>query len=427
VITIGALLGMAAHLEGMGCSVLDMTGLAQKGGAVMSHIVLANYSEDLSATHVPAGGANLLLGCDMVVAAADSVLATARRGVTHAVINTYEMMTGDFTRHADTVFPAAELSSRIRDAIGIERTQFVDANRIAKALLGDSIGANLFMLGFAFQLGAVPLSSDSITRAIDLNGVAVAMNNRAFTWGRRAALDLPAVLEAAGVNASAIEQARESLDAIVTRREAHLCAYQNEHYGARYRRFVERVAQTEKSAAEGMRGLAEAVAYNYCKLLAYKDEYEVARLYASREFTAGLNREFDGHFKLQLHLAPPVLSRRDPFTGEPRKWEFGPWILKLFGVLAKWRSLRGTLFDPFGYSVERRLERRLIEEYEQTLDEILAALNVDNHGLAVQIASLPDQIRGFGLVKRRHIEVAQKRQAELMDAFRSPVAAGVAV
>ncbi len=423
VITIGALLGMAAHIEGIGCSVLDMTGLAQKGGAVMSHIVLANRPDDLAATHVPAGGANLLLGCDMVVAAADSVLATARRGVTHAVINTFEMMTGEFTRHADTVFPAAELSARIRDAIGSERTDFVDANRLATALLGDSIGANLFMLGFAYQLGAVPISADAITRAIDLNGVSVAMNNEAFRWGRRAVLDMPKVLEASGLKADADGQSPESLDAIVTRREAYLCDYQNERYGARYRRFVERVAQTEISAAKGMRGLAEVVAGNYFKLLAYKDEYEVARLFVCPEFGAALNRKFDGDVKLRFHLAPPILARRDPFSGEPRKREFGSWILRVFRILAKGKKLRGTPFDPFGYSAERRLERRLIDDYEHTLELVLTALNNENHGLAVQIASLPDRIRGFGPVKRRHIDAAKKQQVELMDAFRNPVTA----
>ncbi len=426
VITIGALLGMAAHIEGIGCSVLDMTGLAQKGGAVMSHIVLANRPDDLAATHVPAGGANLLLGCDMVVAAADSVLATARRGVTHAVINTFEMMTGEFTRHADTVFPAAELSARIRDAIGSERTDFVDANRLATALLGDSIGANLFMLGFAYQLGAVPISADAITRAIDLNGVSVAMNNEAFRWGRRAVLDMPKVLEASGLKADADGQTPESLDAIVTRREAYLCDYQNERYGARYRRFVERVAQTEISAAKGMRGLAEVVAGNYFKLLAYKDEYEVARLFVCPEFGAALNREFDGDVKLRFHLAPPILARRDPFSGEPRKREFGSWILRVFRILAKGKKLRGTPFDPFGYSAERRGERRLIDDYERTLELVLSALNHENHGLAVQIASLPERIRGFGPVKRRNIDAAKKQQVELMDAFRNRAAANAA-
>ena len=426
VITIGALLGMAAHIEGIGCSVLDMTGLAQKGGAVMSHIVLANRPDDLAATHVPAGGANLLLGCDMVVAAADSVLATARRGVTHAVINTFEMMTGEFTRHADTVFPAAELSARIRDAIGSERTDFVDANRLATALLGDSIGANLFMLGFAYQLGAVPISADAITRAIDLNGVSVAMNNEAFRWGRRAVLDMPKVLEASGLKADADGQSPESLDAIVTRREAYLCDYQNERYGARYRRFVERVAQTEISAAKGMRGLAEVVAGNYFKLLAYKDEYEVARLFVCPEFGAALNREFDGDVKLRFHLAPPILARRDPFSGEPRKREFGSWILRVFRILAKGKRLRGTPFDPFGYSAERRGERRLIDDYERTLELVLSALNHENHGLAVQIASLPERIRGFGPVKRRNIDAAKKQQVELMDAFRNRAAANAA-
>ena len=421
VVTIGALLGMAAHLEGKGAAVLDMTGLAQKGGAVMSHLRIAARPEDIQTVRIAPGGARLLLGCDLVVAGGNEALAALTPGSGHAVVNTHRMMTGDFTRHADLDFPAAALERRVVEAAG-SRASFVDASRLATALLGDAIAANLFMVGFAWQKGLVPLSAAAIEGAIELNRVAATMNRAAFRWGRRAALE-PAAVEAAAASVTPVsERARPaaSLDEAIARRVAFLTDYQDQAYAARYRALVERVRRIEGARAPGRSELALAVARYHFKLLAYKDEYEVARLYTNGDFRAQLGRQFEGRAKLKVHLAPPLFAPRDPATGELKKRAYGSWMLTAMGWLARLKRLRGTAFDPFGYSAERRIERALIGAYEQVVEELLAGLTLDNHQLAVEIAGIPEQIRGYGHVKARHLRVAKAREAELLAAFRAP-------
>ena len=423
VVTIGALLGMAAHLEGKGCSVLDMTGLAQKGGAVVSHIRLAARPEDIHAVRVAAGGARLVLGCDLVVAASFDGLAKMERGSTRAVINSHETTTGEFTRNPDLQFPGAAMIDAIAAAVGRDAADFVDATRLATALMGDSIATNPFMLGFAWQRGLVPLAEASLLRAIELNAVAVEANKSAFRWGRRAAHDLASV-ERAAQPITPLAMARpdiaQTLDQVVERRIAFLTGYQDEGLARRYKDMVVRVQRAESDRAKGMTGLAMAVAKYYFKLLAYKDEYEVARLYADPAFLAKVRANFDGDYKLRFHLAPPIVAPKDPATGEAKKMEFGPWMLSAFRLLAKLKGLRGTAFDVFGHSEERRTERRLIAEYEQTVDALLAALTHDNHALAVEIATLPEHIRGFGHVKARYLAEVKAKEAELMARFRAP-------
>ena len=421
VVTIGALLGMAAHLEGKGAAVLDMTGLAQKGGAVMSHLRLAARPEDIQTVRIAPGGARLLLGCDLVVAGGNEALATLAPGQGHAVVNTHRMMTGDFTRRADLDFPTAALERRVLDAAG-PRASFVDASRLASALFGDAIAANLFMVGFAYQKGLLPVSAAAIERAIELNRVAAAMNLGAFRWGRRAALD-PAAVEAAAAPAAAVsDRARPaaSLDEAIARRVAFLTEYQDRAYAQRYRALVERVRQVEAARALGRSDLTEAVARYYFKLLAYKDEYEVARLYTSSDFEGQLRAQFDGRPKLRIHLAPPLFAARDPSTGELKKRAYGPWMLTAMRWLARLKRVRGTAFDPFGYSAERRTERQLIGAYEGVIEELLGVLSLDNHELAVEVARIPEQIRGYGHVKARHLRAAKGREAELLAAFRAP-------
>ena len=317
VITIGALLGMAAHLESKGCSVLDQTGLAQKGGAVVSHVRIAARPGDITTTRIANGAADLVLGCDAVVTAGADTRATMRAGKTAVVVNTQETMTGDFTRNADLVFPAEALMRGIERAAGARCVERVDATRIATALTGDAIATNLFMLGHAWQKGHIPLSRAAIERAIEINGVAVEMNLSAFGWGRRTAADRGEVERrtAPGV-ASGIEvappPAPESPEAAIDRRAAFLTDYQDAAYADRYRGFVERVRAAERSRAKGMRGLAEAVARGYFKLLAYKDEYEVARLHCAPEFRRRIEATFEGDWSLEFHLAPPLFARRDP-------------------------------------------------------------------------------------------------------------------
>jgi indolepyruvate ferredoxin oxidoreductase len=423
VVTIGQLLGMAAHLEGKGAAVLEMTGLAQKGGAVMSHLRIAPRPADIQTVRIAPGGAHLLLGCDLVVAGGKEALLTLAPGQGHAVVNAHEMMTGDFTRNADFSLPAEALKRAIVKAAG-ERATIIEGTRLATALLGDAIATNLFMVGVAYQKGLVPVSAAAIERAIELNRVALDMNRRAFLWGRRAAHDLAAV-EARAVPAAELPDHRRpsaSLDETIQRRVAYLSAYQDAAYAERYRALVERVRQVEAGRVKGSTELTEAVARYYFKLLAYKDEYEVARLYTSGDFLAQLRRQFEGQPKLKIHLAPPLLAERDPVTGRQKKRAYGPWMLAAMRHLARFKRLRGTPFDPFGYSAERRLERRLIAEYEGVLDEVLQQLTPANHDVAVELARLPEQIRGFGHVKERHLSIAKAREGELRAALRAPAA-----
>ncbi|HMB75302.1 MAG TPA: DUF6537 domain-containing protein, partial [Kiloniellaceae bacterium] len=421
VVTIGALLGMAAHIDGKGVSVLDMTGLAQKGGAVVSHVRLAETPEDIHAVRISAGSARLLLGCDLVVAAGFDALSKVTSGETHAVINSRETVTGDFTRDPDFKVPGAELRRLIENAAGPDRSDFLDASSLATALLGDSIATNLFMLGYAWQKGLVPLSEDAIFAAIDLNAVAVDANKRAFTWGRRAAEDLAAVTKAALPKKPARSlRLSESLEEGIERRVRFLTDYQNKAYADRYAAAVARVRAAEEALMPGERGLTAAVMRYYFKLLAVKDEYEVARLHSLPDFRVKLAQQFQGDYKLSVHLAPPLFAARDPQTGHLKKREYGGWIFPLFGALAKLKGLRGTPFDPFGYSAERRVERQLIAGYEALLDELLAKLTRENHGLAVALASIPEKIRGYGHVKDASIQKAEAEAAELLAAFRDP-------
>jgi indolepyruvate ferredoxin oxidoreductase len=420
VVTIGALLGMAAHLEGKGCSVLDMTGLAQKGGAVLSHIRIAAAPEDIHSARITTGGASLLLGCDIIVAAAPDGLARLREGASHAIINHHETITGAFTRNPDLVFPQRDLAQQIATAVGPENADFIDATRLATALLGDSIASNLFLLGYAYQKGLVPVAAEAIERAIELNAVAVGFNHRAFRWGRWAALDRVAVERIAAPNAEPSERLSQTLDEVIARRVDFLTHYQNAAYAARYQRLARRAERAEREKASGGSAFAEAVARNLFKLMAYKDEYEVARLYTDGTFLRTLNRQFEGDFTLEFHLAPPLLAERDSATGHLKKRRYGTWMLRAFALLARLKFLRGTPLDIFGRSEERRTERRLITEYEAMIDELIAGLNRDNHALAVELASIPAQIRGFGHVKTANLAAARAKQEKLLASFRSP-------
>ena len=419
VVTVGALLGMAAHLEGKGCAILDMLGLAQKGGAVTTHLRIAARSEDITAIRIAPGGANLLLGCDIVAAGSSDALAAARMGATDAIINTHEAMPGEFTRESDLAFPAASLRHAITSAVGDERAKFVNASELATTLLGDSLGSNLLMLGFAYQRGLVPVGARAIERAIELNGVAVEMNKQAFLWGRRTAAWPERAAQASGVHATGVVAVKspETLEHLIAQRTADLIAYQNAAYAERYASLVRRVREVERERAKGCSGFAEAVARYYYKLLAYKDEYEVARLYTDPRFTAALENQFTGDYRLAFHLAPPWLARRDRDSGRPRKRRFGQWILRGFKLLACLRGLRGTPFDPFGYADDRRLERQLLRAYESRIEELLGKLSAENHALAVEIASIPEGIRGYGHVKRAHVEAAREKETELLQAL----------
>jgi indolepyruvate ferredoxin oxidoreductase len=423
IVTIGAIIGMAAHLEGKGVGVIDMAGLAQKGGAVYSHIRIANTPDDIHAIRIAAGGADLVLGGDIVVAGNKKVLGAIKQGNTRVVANTAEFLPGDFTRNADFSLPTERLKRAIAGAAGTGNSHFIDASRLATALLGNSIGANMFMLGYAYQLGALPLSAEAIETAIEMNGEAVAMNLAAFRYGRRAAIDLAAVqglVTPKPQDENDSVRLSRSFDEMVERRVAFLTAYQSRRYARRYRRLVDKVRAVETEKAPGQSALAEAVARYLFKLMAYKDEYEVARLYADTNFLERVKSQFDGdNLRFEFHLAPPLLAKPDPRTGEPKKKSYGPGMLKAFAVLAKLKFLRGTPLDPFGYSQDRGTERKLVAEYEALLKTIMAELTIYNHQTAVALASIPEKIRGYGPVKQRHLVAAKAEEASLREQFRA--------
>jgi indolepyruvate ferredoxin oxidoreductase len=422
VVTIGALLGMAAHIEGKGAAVLDMAGLAQKGGSVYSHIRIASRPEEIHAVRIAAGDARLVLGCDMIVAASDEAIAKMQAGSTRAVINADVSPTGGFTQDPDLQMPTREMADAIREACGPEAADFVDATDLATALLGDSIATNLFMVGYAWQKGLVPVGEAAILKAIELNGAAVESNKEAFEWGRRAAADLPAVQRAATPPEARPETQRlsQTLDEAITRRRAFLVAYQDEAYARRYDDFVAKVRAAEQARAPGSTILTSVVARYLFKLMAYKDEYEVARLYTDTDFLKRVADQFEGEYELKMHLAPPLWAKADPVTGEPRKRTYGGWMLGAMRILARLKRLRGTPFDVFGYNAERRTERGLIAEYEKVVGELLESLDASRVPLAAEIASIPEFIRGYGPVKERHLRDAKAREAQLLAEWRSP-------
>ncbi|MBN9087587.1 MAG: indolepyruvate ferredoxin oxidoreductase family protein [Reyranella sp.] len=422
VVTIGAIMGMAAHIEGKGATVLDQLGMAQKGGAVISHVRVGASPEALHAVRLGAGGANLLLGCDLVVSASPDALAKLEPGASKAIVNTQETITGDFTRHPDLAFPSNTLKLSIEAAAGADACDFLEASQLATALMGDSIATNLFMLGYAYQKGLIPIGHESLERAIELNGTAVPMNLGAFRWGRRAAADRAAVEALITPPADNVVPLRRisTVDDVIASRVKHLTGYQNAALAERYRALVERARTVEQRTMPGETALTQAVARYYAKLLAYKDEYEVARLFTDAAFAAQLNGQFEGDYKLKFHLAPPLLAERDPKTNHLKKQEFGPWMVTAFRVLAKLKGLRGTAFDIFGYSAERRQERALIREYEGLIDELLGGLAQNNHSLAVGLASIPDDIRGYGHVKDAHLAKARRKQDDLLYRWRHP-------
>jgi indolepyruvate ferredoxin oxidoreductase len=425
VITIGQILAMAAHLEGKGVSVLDMSGLAQKYGAVMSHVKIAARPEDLHAARIGMGDAGLVIGCDLVVTASADALSRMGPGSTgvagtRAVVNATTSPTAEFVKNPNWQLPGSDLTHDIGAACGGANVAFIPAAEIATALMGDSIATNMFMLGYAWQKGWVPLSCLALERSIDLNGVSVEFNRKSFTWGRRAAVDLERVRRIAlPAEVIPIEQHfSRNLDELVDRRVRFLTDYQDAAYASRFRNLVDKTRKTENEKT-GSTKLTEAVARYYAKLLAYKDEYEVARLYTDGAFRKKLETMFQGDYKLVFHLAPPLLAKPDPRTGEPAKMRLGGWALSFLAILSRLKGLRGTAFDIFGRTEERRMERALIAEYEQSLEALLTGLTRDNHALAIEIASLPESIRGYGHIKAKSVQAARARRDELLARYRS--------
>jgi indolepyruvate ferredoxin oxidoreductase len=408
VITIGALLGMAAHLERKGVSVLDMTGMSQKNGSVTSHVRFSDTPGTIFAARIPSGEADLILGCDLLTAGAHDALSKMRAGRTTAIINRHQQPTGLFAKQPDWQFPEEAVTHLILDAVG-ERAEFIDATAIATALLGDSIATNLFMLGYAYQRGCIPVSEQAITRAIELNGVAVEANKKSFAWGRHAAVDLRRVQSVAAPAKVVTLHFPPSLDQQIEERVQELTAYQNAAYARRYLNLVERVRAAETRIGKGTK-LTAAVSRYYFKLMAYKDEYEVARLYTDGRFKASLNKQFEGNVSLRFNLAPPLFAKRHAH-GHLVKREYGQWVWYAFHVLARLKFLRGTTFDMFGFTNERKMERELIEEYRTSIEALLNNLNESNLPDAVKLSSWPEYVRGFGHVKDASIAALNTRRS----------------
>jgi indolepyruvate ferredoxin oxidoreductase len=420
VITIGQLLGVAAHLEGKGIVTQDAGGLAQKGGATWSHVLIGESQDAIRTTRVGTASADLVLGCDPVVVAGKETLIRMRPGRTHVALNANTVPTAGFVKNADWTNPGDQCVSDITRTVGESHVGLFDADAVATKVMGDSIYTNPMMLGYAWQKGWIPLGLASLMRAIELNAVAVGNNKAAFEWGRRAAVDWPAVQRAInpGQVIAFTPRSKETLDAMVQQRVEFLTGYQNAAYARTYADFVMRVRAKEAALGGDKLPLTEAVARYLFKLMAYKDEYEVARLHTDTAFKTRVGAMFEGDFKLAYHLAPPLWARKNA-QGELQKARFGSWMGLAFRALAPLKVLRGTALDVFGYTEERREERALIVEYREAIKSMLPSLNLGNLTAAVAFAKVPEHIRGYGHVKARHLRSAKVQWAELLARYRT--------
>jgi indolepyruvate ferredoxin oxidoreductase len=415
VVTISQTVAVAAYLDGLFSSNLDLTGLSQKYGAVTAHVRIAHEPDALHATRIAAGEADALIGCDLIVAAGDESVSKLRRGKTGAVISADLTPTTDFARNPNWSVDADELIERLKSALG-DKALIVDAQRLSAALMGDPIASNMFMLGAAWQRGLVPIRREAIDRAIELNGVAIDANKQAFEWGRRAGHDPMSVETLVGLDESVDEP--PSLDALMQRRVAHLTDYRDAAYGARYRELVERVRAAERNAGLG-EALATTVARAYHKLLASKDEWEVARLFAAPEFQESLSREFEGPYQLHFHIGAWPFARVDPASGKMKKGEVGPWAMTAFRTMARLKFLRGTWLDPFRLSDERKLERRLVAEFEADVADLTQRLTPVSHPIAVRVVGAYETIRGYGHVKEASAAEAAKARVSALNELKA--------
>lgn len=408
VVTLGALLGMAAHIEGKGVGLIDMAGLAQKGGAVTTHICLAACPDQIKAIRIAPGTADVLLGGDLLTSAGHEVLGLLNPQA-HIIANTYEMMTGDFVRDRNFSLPAEQMHERLHHAVPAEHCLMVNATEIARQLLGDTIGANLFLLGVAWQRGLIPLSEEAIIKAIQLNHVAVEFNMAAFGWGRAYAVN-PALLDTKNDE----RKDADTLEHIIRDRASRLIGYQDKAYAKDYEEFMRLVRVAD---IDPLKPLSKVVARQLYKLMAVKDEYEVARLLTSSDFMQSVSDQFEGKYRVVHHLAPPFLSRVDAATGRPRKRRFGGWIRPVLKLLTYGKHLRGSWADVFGYTAERRMEHALMTEYQAMIRMVIAGLTENNYSIAVDLAELPDQIRGFGPVKEDAVKSAKIKEVSLLEEF----------
>jgi indolepyruvate ferredoxin oxidoreductase len=418
VLTLSAVLAMAAHLEGKGVTSLNQTGLAQKFGPVVSFLRIAAKQSDIKAARVGMASADLLLACDLVVAASPSVRACLNKDRSYAVVNETVAPTAEFVSNPDTVLPEADMKLAVLAELNAEGASFIPATELASGLMGDSLATNLFMLGVAYQKGLIPISAEAINRALEMNGVQIEFNQQAFLWGRRAAVDLQKVTDISGVEKRRFRPA-ESLEEILAFRIASLTAYQDGAYAGRYLTVVEKVKVAELAVGGSDLALTKAVAKSLHKVMAYKDEYEVARLYSDGSFAKEIAEQFEGDFRLAFHLAPPLFSKKDADTGHLIKRRFGAYMLPMYGLLAKMKFLRGTAFDIFGRTEERKMERGLIVEMEDLIEQLLPTLSASGIDKAVEVVELVNSVRGFGHIKARNYQAYRLKRAALLTRYKS--------
>ena len=413
VVTIGAILATAAQIDGKGSGVLDMTGLAQKGGAVKSFLRIFNDPKEISTIRLSYGDTNLLMGFDLLVANDEEVLKTLDKQKTKSIINSDEIMTGEFTRDKNFFLPFDKMKENLINILGKNNIDFIPSNTIANKILGDSILSNMFIVGKAYQSGLIPIKAKAIEQAIQLNGVSIEENTQAFRLGRHSINMKEEILNLIYEK----EKVITDFDEKFVDRYNFLIKYQNKKYADKYKELVDYVKKCEEKISVDIKNFSNAVAINYFKLMSYKDEYEVARLYSDNEFINKINETFEGNFKINFHLSPPIFYTQDKVTGRPLKINFGSWIMILFKFISMFKFLRGTYLDPFGYFKERKIERLLINSYKERILEICSKLTIENYALAAEIASTPDQIRGFGYIKEKNIEIAKRCEDKLMSAF----------
>lgn len=419
VVTVGQLITMAAHLESKGASVLDFMGFAQKGGTVLSYVRLAPSPDHLHQVRIENGQADAMVACDMVVATSQKALNTLRPNHTRIVANEAELATADFVLYRDADMQAEKRLQLLKDAVGEDAFDRFNANLVAEKLLGDTVFSNVMMLGFAWQKGLVPVSLDALMRAIELNGVAIERNRQAFGWGRLAAEKPELVLSHLNRESHTppVKPEQATLEQLLERNLAYLTEYQNAAWAKQYRQQVEQIRTAELSLGREEMTLTRTVARQLFRLMSYKDEYEVARLFTQTDFLQEVEQTFEGDYRIHFHLAPPLLSRKQDARGRPLKRQFGPWMLGAMKVLAPLKGLRNTAFDPFRFSADRKLDRALLAEYRELLKRIAIDLNDDNYAFAIELAELPADIRGYGPVREQAAQAAAEKRAHLLKAF----------
>ena len=412
VVTIGAILGTAAQIDGKGAGVLDMTGLSQKGGSVKSFLRIYNNPKEVSTIRLSYNDTNLLLGCDLLVSNDEDVLLTLNESSTKAIVNSNEVMTGEFTRNINFSLPSDKLKNNLIKILGNDNINFIPSNQIAKEILGDTIASNMFNVGCSYQLGLIPISSSSIIKAIELNGISVDLNIKAFNLGRNY-FKLKKEINDKISKKLKIVNSQDKINNYYI----FLIKYQNKKYANKFMSLINQVKKSEKLIGINKDLLSQVVAKNYFKLMSYKDEYEISRLYTDQDFYNEIKNNFNGNFSIYYNLAPPIFFKKDPITSKPIKSEFGPWMFYIFKILSFLKFLRHTPFDPFGYFHERKCEKKLIFKYEKLITYISSNLTSKNYDIAIEIASNYDQIRGFGYIKNKNIEIAKSCEDKLMSAF----------